>query len=155
MQFQEGIVSTFNVKVALYVHTRKRRHLPFSNFVDPNSYVTGTAILAQEGETVFSPTGRPKGGRPPLPLEAMLRVYFLQNWDALGDPMAEEMLYDNEAMRGFAGIELGDNRISDETTILNVSHLLARHGLTEGNFANVNAHLADKGIRPRSGTLGQ
>jgi len=39
----------------------------------------------------------PKGGRPPMPLELMLRVYFLQNWYALSDPMAEEMLYDSEA----------------------------------------------------------
>lgn len=36
----------------------------------------------------------PKGGRPPMPLEMMLRVYFLQNWNALSDPMAEETLYD-------------------------------------------------------------
>ncbi|MEH6787536.1 MAG: transposase, partial [Paracoccus sp. (in: a-proteobacteria)] len=71
-----------------------------------------------------------KGGRPPMLLETMLRVYFLQNWYALSDPMAEETLYDSEAMRRFAGIELGDDRIPDETTILNFRHLLERHGLT-------------------------
>ena len=53
----------------------------------------------------------PKGGRPPMPLETMLRIYFLQQWYALSDPMAEEMLYDSDAMRQFAGIELGDDRI--------------------------------------------
>ena len=95
----------------------------------------------------------PKGGRPPMPLETMLRVYFLQNWYALSDPMAEETLYDSEAMRRFAGIELGDDRIPDETTILNFRHLLERHGLTQAIFADVNAHLADKGITLRSGTL--
>ena len=95
----------------------------------------------------------PKGGRPPMPLVTMLRIYFLQNWYALSDPMAEETLYDSEAMRRFAGIELGDDRIPDETTILNFRHLLERHGLTEAIFADVNAHLADKGITLRSGTL--
>lgn len=95
----------------------------------------------------------PKGGRPPMPLEMMLRVYFLQNWYALSDPMAEETLYDSDAMRRFAGIELGDDRIPDETTILNFRHLLERHGLTEAIFAEVSAHLADKGITLRSGTL--
>ena len=95
----------------------------------------------------------PKGGRPPMQPETMLRVYFLQNWYALSDPMAEEMLYDSEAMRRFAGIELGDDRIPDETTILNFRHLLERHGLTEAIFAGVNAYLADKGITLRSGTL--
>ena len=99
------------------------------------------------------PKSGPKGDRPALPLEVMLRVYFLQNWYALSDPMAEETLYDSEAMRRFAGIELGDDRIPDETTILNFRHLLERHGLTEAIFAEVNGHLADKGITLRSGTL--
>ena len=40
--------------------------------------------------------------------------------------MAEETLYDSEAMRRFAGIEFGDDRIPDETTILNFRHLLER-----------------------------
>ena len=99
------------------------------------------------------PKAGPRGGRPPMPLETMLRVYFLQNWYALGDPMAEETLYDSEAMRRFAGVELGDDRIPDETTILNFRHLLERHRLTEAIFAAVSAHLADKGITLRSGTL--
>lgn len=103
--------------------------------------------------TPHYPKAGPKGGRPPMLLETMLRIYFLQNWYALSDPMAEETLYDSEAMRCFAGIELGDDRIPDETTILNFRHLLERHGLTEAIFAEVNAHLADKGITLRSGTL--
>ena len=99
------------------------------------------------------PKAGPRGGRPPMPLETMLRVYFLQNWYALSDPMAEETLYDSEAMRRFAGVELGDDRIPDETTILNFRHLLERYRLTEAIFAAVSAHLADKGITLRSGTL--
>ena len=50
------------------------------------------------------PKAGPKGGRPPMPLEVMLRVYFLQNWYALSDPMAEDMLYDSEAMRHLATV---------------------------------------------------
>ena len=99
------------------------------------------------------PKAGPKGGRPPMPLEMMLRVYFLQSWYALSDPMAEESLYDSEAMRRFAGIELGDDRIPDETTILNFRHLLEKHKLTEKLFGEVNAYLADKGVTLRSGTL--
>ena len=91
-----------------------------------------------------------KGGRPPMLLETMLRVYFLQQWYALSDPMAEEMLYDSDAMRRFAGIELGDDRIPDETTILDFRHLLETHRLTEKLFAEVNGHLADQGITLRS-----
>ncbi len=88
-----------------------------------------------------------------MPLETMLRIYFLQNWFALSDPMAEEMLYGSDAMRPFAGIELGDDRILDETTILNVRHLLETHQMTEKLFVEVNSHLADQGITLRSGTL--
>ena len=99
------------------------------------------------------PKAAPKGGRPPLPLETILRVYFLQNGYALSDPMVQETLYDSEAMRRFAGIELGDDRNPDETSILNFRHLLERHRLTEALFADVNAHLSDKGITLRSGTL--
>ena len=102
--------------------------------------------------TPHFPKVGPKGGRPAMPLETMLRVYFLQNWYALSDPMAEERLYDSEAMRRFAGIELVDDRIPDETTIFNFRRLLERHALTEAIFAEVNAHLADKGITLRSGT---
>lgn len=87
--------------------------------------------------TPHYPKTGPKGGRPPMPIKTMLRVYFLQNWYALSDPMAEETLYDSEAMRRFAGIELSDDRIPDEITILNFRHLLERHGLTEAIFAEV------------------
>ncbi len=53
----------------------------------------------------------PKGGRPTIPPAVMLRIYGLQRWYALCDPMAEESLYDITAMRRFAGLELGDDRI--------------------------------------------
>jgi len=67
--------------------------------------------------------------------------------------MAEETLHDSEAMRRFAGIEPGYDLIPDETTIENFRHLLERHGLTEAIFADVSAHLADKDISLRSGTM--
>ena len=67
--------------------------------------------------------------------------------------MADEVLYDSDAMRRFAGIELGDDRIPDETTILNFRHLLEKHQLTEKLFAEVNRHLADQAITLCSGTL--
>ena len=56
-------------------------------------------------------------------------------------------------MRRFAEIELGDDRSPDETTILNFCHLLERYGLSESIFEIVNAHLAEKCITLRSGTL--
>lgn len=58
-------------------------------------------------------------GRPPMPLERMLRIHFLQHWFNLSDPAMEEALYDSAAMRAFAGIDLGAEKAPDETTILN------------------------------------
>ena len=56
------------------------------------------------------------GGRPPIPLERMLRIYLLQLWFNLSDPSVEEGLYDSVAMRGFVGIDLGVEGAPDETT---------------------------------------
>jgi len=92
-------------------------------------------------------------GRPPLGLEKMLRIYFLQQWFDLSDPGAEEALYDSESMRRFARIELGENAIPDETSILNFRHLLERFHLTEELFQEVQGLLDEKGLLVRSGTI--
>jgi len=92
-------------------------------------------------------------GRPPLGLEKMLRVYFLQQWFNLSDPAMEDALYDIESLRRFAGIELGQDEVPDETTILKFRHLLERHNLTKKLFAQVTAHLEEKKLLLRAGTI--
>lgn len=92
-------------------------------------------------------------GRPPMPLQTMLRIYFLQQWFNLSDPAAEDSLYDIESMRRFAGIELSDNAVPDETTILSFRRVLERHQLTEAIFESVNQLLTDKRLLLKSGTL--
>src|ERR1700745_1332319 len=73
-------------------------------------------------------------GRQPLGLEKMLRIYFLQQWFNLSDPQAEDAIYDSESMRRFARVELGDDVVPDESTILRFRHLLEQHGLTHAIF---------------------
>ena len=92
-------------------------------------------------------------GRRPTPLSVMLRIYFLQQWFALSDPAMEDALYDSTSMQRFAGLELGQNSIPDETTILNFRHLLEKHDLTSQLFNAVNGLLQDKGILLRRGTI--
>ncbi len=92
-------------------------------------------------------------GRQPMPLPTMLRIYFLQQWFNLSDPAAEDSLYDSESMRRFAGIELSQDAVPDETTILNFRRLLERHQLTEAIFRSVNRLLTDKHLLLKSGTL--
>ena len=96
---------------------------------------------------------RAGNGRQPLPLETMLRIYFLQQWFNLSDPAAEDALYDSESMRRFCGIELGDDAVPDETTILNFRRLLERHRLTEAIFKSVRRLLEEKRLLLKAGTL--
>ena len=69
----------------------------------------------------------------PEPMEQMLRIYFMQNWFDLSDPQAEDSLYDIESMRRFAGLELAEDAIPDESTILALSP----------PFGEASAHRAD------------
>ncbi|MGI6790525.1 IS5 family transposase [Aminivibrio sp.] len=92
-------------------------------------------------------------GRPPVGLERMLRIHFLQSWFNLSDPAAEEALYDMESMRRFVGIDLGNEPVPDETTICKFRHLLETHDLGERIFQEVNAHLEEKGLRLSEGTI--
>src|SRR5712692_7038635 len=92
-------------------------------------------------------------GRQPLGLEKMLRIYLLQQWFNLSDPQAEDAIYDSESMRRFARVELGDDVVPDETTILRFRHLLERHGLTSAIFDAIGGLLEARGLLLRSGTI--
>jgi IS5 family transposase len=92
-------------------------------------------------------------GRQPLGLEKMLRIYFLQQWFNLSDPQAEDAIYDSEAMRRFARVELGDDVVPDETTILRFRHLLEEHRLTAVMFEAINDLLTEKRLLLKAGTI--
>jgi transposase, IS5 family len=98
----------------------------------------------------YTPPGR---GRRPLPMETMLRVYFLQQWFDLSDPKAEDMLYDSESMRRFARVELGEDTVPDESTILRFRHLLEQHDLAAQIFATVRALLEAHKLLLKAGTI--
>jgi IS5 family transposase len=93
------------------------------------------------------------GGRPPIPLERMLRIYFLQLWFNLSDPAVEEALYDSVAMRAFVGIDLGAQGAPDETTVCKFRHLLERNKLGKVLLTAVNDHLHRSGIKIAKGTI--
>jgi IS5 family transposase len=97
----------------------------------------------------------PKGerGRPPVGLERMLRVYFLQQWYGLADEALEDALYDSQALRGFARIDLAAEGVPDATTLLKFRRLLETHDLCKGLFTAINADLTARGLLLREGTL--
>jgi len=92
-------------------------------------------------------------GRQPMPVERMLRIYFLQQWYGLSDPAMEDLLYDSESMRRFARIDLETDVIPDETTILNFRHYLEEYHLTEKVFEKTKGYLAEQGLLLREGTI--
>ncbi len=96
---------------------------------------------------------RGKTGRQPHDLERMLRIYFLQQWFNLSDPQAEDAIYDSESMRRFARVELGEDKVPDESTILRFRHLLEKHRLTEGIFEAVKDLLTEHRLLLRAGTI--
>jgi transposase, IS5 family len=110
------------------------------------------AELAGAVEPVY-PKGSDAGGRPPIALERMLRIYFLQLWFNLSDPAVEEALYDSAAMRSFVGIDLGVEAAPDETTVCKFRHLLERNKLGKTLLKAVNQYLHENGIKITRGTI--
>jgi len=92
-------------------------------------------------------------GRKPVGIERMLRMYFLQQWYALADEALEDALYDSQALRSFVGIDLGSESVPDATTLLKFRHLLERHALTQEIFNEINAHLSERNLLMREGTI--
>src|SRR5690606_29205753 len=124
--------------------TRRERFLAEMDAVIP------WARLMRLIEPHYPKAGR---GRQPLGLEKMLRVYFLQQWFDLSDPAAEDALYDSESMRRFAGVELGEDTVPDESTILRFRHLLEEHDLAQAIFQEVRALLEERGLMLKQGTI--
>ena len=128
-------------------HSRQTRR---AKFLAQMEQVVPWPELCALIEPVYPKAGN---GRPPIGLERMLRLHFLQHWFNLSDPAAEEALYDSLSMREFVGIDLGREPVPDETSILNFRHLLERHGLGKKLFEQVNAHLTNRGLKVAGGTI--
>ncbi|MGH8543981.1 MAG: IS5 family transposase [Gammaproteobacteria bacterium] len=100
----------------------------------------------------FYPKGK-GAGRPPIGVERMLRIHFLQHWFNLSDPAVEEALYDSRAMRRFVNIDLGREPAPDETTICKFRHLLEAHNLGDQLFALIAQYLEENGLKVSTGTI--
>ena len=69
----------------------------------------------------------------------MLRIYFLQQWYGLADEALEDAIYDSQALRGFARIDLAADGVPDATTLLKFRRLLETNDLCKGIFNAINA----------------
>ena len=91
-------------------------------------------------------------GRRPYPLSVMLRVHLVQVCHNLSDPAMEDLLYDSLSVQQFVGLRLSEP-IPDESTILHFRHLLERHQLGQGLFAEIRASLEERGMVLKEGTI--
>ena len=130
-------------------HDSKKRRTRREMFLEKMDKLVPWERLEERIEPFHPKPGR---GRRPYPLRVMLRVHCVQLFHNLSDPGMEDLLYEVESVRRFAGLRL-TGPLPDETTILNFRHLLERHGLGETLFAEINAHLASMGHRLQTGTI--
>jgi IS5 family transposase len=128
-------------------YTKKTRR---AQFLDEMEQVVPWAKLCALIEPHYPQEGN---GRPPVGVERMLRIYFLQQWFNLSDPAVEEALYDSVVMRDFVGIDLGREPVPDETTVCKFRHLLEEHALGGEMLETVNLHLQSRGVRITTGTI--
>ena len=130
-------------------HDLKKRRTRRELFLEKMNRLVPWERLERRIEPFYAKAGR---DRRPYPLSVMLRVHCVQLFYNLSDPGMEDLLYEVESVRRFVGLRLTE-ALPDETTILNFRHLLEKHGLGEGLFEEINAHLASRGHRLRTGTI--
>ena len=121
-------------------------------FLDEMNQVVPWAELAALIQPHARGAHQALGGRPPFPIETMLRIHCLQLWWNLSDPAMEEELYERPLYRRFADLQ-GAARMPDETTILRFRHLLEKHQLAPQLLATINAGLAQQGLMLKTGTV--
>ena len=129
----------------------KKKRTRREKFLAEMERVVPWARLQGVIEPLYPTSGRV--GRQPMGVPKMLRMYLLQQWYGLADEALEDAIYDSQALRDFVGIDLSRESVPDATTLLKFRRLLLANDLTQALFAEINAHLADKGLLMRAGTL--
>jgi len=131
-------------------YERFRRPTKRDAFLATMEQVVPWAELCSVIEPYYPKAGN---GRPPVGLERMLRMYFVQHWFNLADAACEDALLDSTALRRFVGIDLGSERVPDATTLLKFRRLLEKHKLGEALFAKVGEVLQANGMKVGTGTI--
>lgn len=144
---QQTLAMAENHKTGFEQHRRPTRR---DEFLDTMNRIVPWADLCAVIEPHYPKRGN---GRPPIGLERMLRIHFIQHWFCLADFACEEALYDIASLRHFAGIDLGCEAVPDATTLLKFRRLLEKHNLNEKLFAEVGRVLQGSGMALKTGTI--
>src|SRR5664279_3546837 len=132
-------------------YAMKKKRTRREKFLGEMERIVPWARLIAVIEPLYPTSGRV--GRQPIGVPTMLRMYCLQQWYGLADEALEDALYDSQALRDFVGIDLSRQSVPDATTLLKFRHLLQDNNLTRALFDEINAHLGQKGLLMRAGTI--
>ena len=138
------------ISFATLAESVKKRKTKRERFLEEMETVVPWAALVALIEPHYPKAGK---GRRPRGLETMLRIYFMQQWFNLSDPGMEDALYDVPCMRAFARLDLFDESMPDETTILKFRRLLEKHQLTAAIMNAINDTLEQQGLLLKGGTM--
>lgn len=144
---QQTLAMAAKYETGFEQHRRPTRR---DEFLDTMNRIVPWADLCAVIEPHYPKRGN---GRPPIGLERMLRIHFIQHWFNLADFACEEALYDITSLRHFVGIDLGCEAVPDATTLLKFRRLLEKHNLNEQLFAEVGRILQGSGMTLKTGTI--
>ena len=139
------------VSFAQAEYAKKKKRTRRELFLEKMEQVVPWARLMEVIEPHYPKSG--KRGRPPIGLERMLRMYFVQQWYGLADEAVEDAIYDSQALRNFMDIDLSKQSVPDATTLMGFRHLLEANDLPQAMLVEVNAMLIERGLLMSRGSL--
>lgn len=92
-------------------------------------------------------------GREPTPLNIMVRMYLISQWYNLSDEACEDLIWENQTVRQYVGIDLGQSGAPDATTLCKFRGLLVKHGLNEKIFEELKRRFEEKKIIFKEGAI--
>ena len=144
-------ISPSQVSFAQAEYDQKKKRTRRELFLEKMEQVVPWSRLTEVIEPHYPKSG--KRGRPPIGLERMLRMYFVQQWYGLADEAVEDAIYDSQALRNFMAIDLSRQSVPDATTLMGFRHLLEANNLAQALLVEINAMLIERGLLMSKGTL--
>ena len=135
-----------------YEYSTKKRKTRKEIFLERMENLVPWAAIISLIEPHYPKAG-PKGGRPPIGIEKMLRMLLIASWFNLSDEGTEDAVTENQTIRRFVGVDLSTENAPDATTLLQFRHLLERNEVFEEIFNKINELLLSNGMTITSGSI--
>lgn len=108
--------------------------------------------IARDVERSLPCRDRKKGGRPPYPVELMVRILIAQEYFNLSDEQMEFQLLDRLSFQRFVGLRRS-SQVPDRTTIWMFRERLLKAGCYDAVLESVNRQINEAGYVARGGQM--